>query len=394
MKKKNLLFLLVGLIIVGVGYSQTITVISPHRGDVWEKGKTYTIRWTKIGNMISIVKISLMHNERKILGITDSTFNDGSFRWTIPKSIGDGEYRIRVQTTDNHVYDYSEVFRIKSEPAVLIPKPDFKPIKIGVEKRSNYIYGRFENIGLADYSGPLLITARIESSPVTSIKSITRLGSDYLHFRKKMNLTFPHGTLASVAFVHFHRTLKHYCFMVEMNINPDRSVEESDYSNNKLRKIVSWRGDNEVDLGIREISIKNFQTGRYIRIRRNGEISINEDYVNNNGRVHYLEFAVRVINSGGKDVPGGAAYVKAAKDDRRLSLLPLSGRFPHFALPKCSSKTIYYSINILLLGSNKGRTKMSFDVFDNSSGHNVISEKLFDDNFFKFNLKYDFSTIP
>ena len=115
--KKLLMFFLIAIFIVAFSYSQSITVTSPHSGDFWEKGKTYTITWTKSGNMNANVKIRLFQGGTKVLSITNSTVNNGSYNWTIPATIPNGSYKIRVKTIDNAVYDDSDVFTIANTPA-------------------------------------------------------------------------------------------------------------------------------------------------------------------------------------------------------------------------------------------------------------------------------------
>ncbi len=95
----------------------TITIVSPHSGDIWFKNTQYTISWAKSGNMNPNVKIRLMKNGIKILGIIDNTANNGSFSWTIPSSLPAGTYKIRVKTVDNLVYGDSESFTISEKPS-------------------------------------------------------------------------------------------------------------------------------------------------------------------------------------------------------------------------------------------------------------------------------------
>ncbi len=127
MKKKVVLLFLVWIFIVTFSYSQTISLISPHSGDTWYKGHSYTISWTKSGSMNVNVKIRLMQGGVKILGIVDSTANDGSYSWTIPDSLPSGNYQIRVKTIDNAVYDDGESFTITDTPqqiaSITVTKP-------------------------------------------------------------------------------------------------------------------------------------------------------------------------------------------------------------------------------------------------------------------------------
>ncbi len=114
MKKKVLLFLLIAVFITAMSYAQSITVTNPHSGSTWHKGSTYTIRWTKSGSMDNNVKITLYKPDHTTLQmiIVRPTANDGSFSWTIPNSIPNGQYIVRVKTIDNQVYDDSDVFNI------------------------------------------------------------------------------------------------------------------------------------------------------------------------------------------------------------------------------------------------------------------------------------------
>ncbi len=120
MRSKFFLILIIVFTLASIGFSQSITVTNPHSGDFWEKGKTYTITWTKSGNMNANVKIRLMQGNTKILAVTDSTPNNGSYSWTVPASLSNGSYHIRVKTIDNAVYDDGEVFTIGNAPAANI----------------------------------------------------------------------------------------------------------------------------------------------------------------------------------------------------------------------------------------------------------------------------------
>ncbi len=98
-----------------------IVVTNPHSGDTWTKGQTYTIIWTKSGTMDSNVKITLYKPDHTTLQtiIAKPTANDGSYDWTIPDSIPNGQYIVRVKTMDNTVYDDGETFTIIENPVQL-----------------------------------------------------------------------------------------------------------------------------------------------------------------------------------------------------------------------------------------------------------------------------------
>jgi hypothetical protein len=103
---------LIAVFITAMSYAASITVTNPHSGTTWHQGTTYTITWTKSGTMNANVKIRLYQGSTKVLNITNSTPNDGSYSWPIPSSLPDGSYVIRVKTLDNAVFDDSDSFNI------------------------------------------------------------------------------------------------------------------------------------------------------------------------------------------------------------------------------------------------------------------------------------------
>ncbi len=122
MKRKVLMLLLIAVFMIAFSYAQSITVTNPHSGSTWHKGSTYTIGWTKSGSMDNNVKITLYKPDHTTLQmiIVRPTANDGSFSWTIPNSIPNGQYIVRVKTIDNQVYDDSDNFTISE--SVIQPK--------------------------------------------------------------------------------------------------------------------------------------------------------------------------------------------------------------------------------------------------------------------------------
>jgi 5-hydroxyisourate hydrolase-like protein (transthyretin family) len=122
MKRSKVLMLAVTFLFIGsLAYSQTITLTNPHSGDTWCKGTAYNITWAKTGSQDANVKIRLYDTTgtTKILDITNSTANDGSFGpWNVPASVANGNYVVRVKTLDNAVWDDSDVFAITACPTV------------------------------------------------------------------------------------------------------------------------------------------------------------------------------------------------------------------------------------------------------------------------------------
>ncbi len=93
--------------------AQSISVTAPRTGNSWDHGETKTISWIKTGTMHGLVKIRL-YNEAgvKVFDIVDSTDNDGNYSWTVPETIGAGNYMLRVKTIDNRVFGDSGFFGI------------------------------------------------------------------------------------------------------------------------------------------------------------------------------------------------------------------------------------------------------------------------------------------
>ena len=79
----------------------------------WKRKTIQTITWTKTGTQASDVKIRLYRNGFLKLVIVSSTANDGTHNWkvtgTLPRGSG---YKIRVNTSDFKINDYSDTFSI------------------------------------------------------------------------------------------------------------------------------------------------------------------------------------------------------------------------------------------------------------------------------------------
>ncbi len=127
--KRLLLFMLVIIITMGMLSAATITVTKPASGETVVKGSPYTIQWTKSGSQDASVKIRLYNTAGtiKILDITNSTANNGSFSWPVPNSVANGNYVVRVKTLDNVTWDDSGVFTISDVPSpaatITVTKP-------------------------------------------------------------------------------------------------------------------------------------------------------------------------------------------------------------------------------------------------------------------------------
>jgi len=93
----------------GVTAIPSITVTSPNGGEVWERNKTYEIKWTSSGGAGANVEIQLWKGEVINQGIIASTENDGSYQWTVPSNQDFGtNYRIKISSTSISVSDFSD----------------------------------------------------------------------------------------------------------------------------------------------------------------------------------------------------------------------------------------------------------------------------------------------
>ncbi len=106
----------------------SITVTYPLVGAIWQIGSTQDIIWNKSGTQDANVKLRLYQNDVKIMDITDSTPNDGSYSWTILNTVAPASnYVVRVKTTDNLIYDDSDTMTISPtntmKAAIISPSP-------------------------------------------------------------------------------------------------------------------------------------------------------------------------------------------------------------------------------------------------------------------------------
>ena len=66
------------------------------QAELWVPGYTYTIKW-KVNDNFDHVNISLVRKYNHIMMISNSTNNDGSFQWKVPKNISHSHhYRIKL----------------------------------------------------------------------------------------------------------------------------------------------------------------------------------------------------------------------------------------------------------------------------------------------------------
>jgi len=96
------------------GGSDSITVTKPNSASDWCRNSNNFITWDHTGSFAT-VKIKLYTSaDTFVTDITNSTNNDGSYSWHIATFRATGYYKIKVLSTDDTVWDFSDVFHIKS----------------------------------------------------------------------------------------------------------------------------------------------------------------------------------------------------------------------------------------------------------------------------------------
>ena len=112
--KKAMWGIIILVFVVAMASAQTVTVTKPAAGETWIKGTTYTVTWTKNGTMPDLVRLSLRdpNTLAEVKLIQDNVTNTGTWPWTVPSGIVDGQYRLRVKVKNVAVQDDSDVFKI------------------------------------------------------------------------------------------------------------------------------------------------------------------------------------------------------------------------------------------------------------------------------------------
>ncbi len=86
--------------------SASITITDPSGSATWEKGKRYTIKWESTAIRGS-VKIDLIDPGDRVTPLVRQTLNNGKYSFTLMQNMADGNYRIRVSSTDGKTFGES-----------------------------------------------------------------------------------------------------------------------------------------------------------------------------------------------------------------------------------------------------------------------------------------------
>ncbi len=128
MIKRNIFIIIVFFILAGLIFPQSITVTEPDPGETWYKGQTYDIKWTSSGCTDNNIKINIFKNSVAVSNFVEqlTSSDTGSKSWTIPSSYANGNYIIRIKTSDNNCIGDSGVFQIADQQGgtLTVTEPD------------------------------------------------------------------------------------------------------------------------------------------------------------------------------------------------------------------------------------------------------------------------------
>jgi hypothetical protein len=111
--KKLVLCTTACVVLVGILFSQEVTVTQPNAGSEWMKGKTHTIQWRSAGKVPAYVKLMIYSPEsRRTQVIMKRSVNKGKFEWTVPRDLPPGNYEVHLSTVDGQLLARSKVFKI------------------------------------------------------------------------------------------------------------------------------------------------------------------------------------------------------------------------------------------------------------------------------------------
>lgn len=170
-----------------------IKVTSPGRNEVWEKGKTYTIRWESKG-IRGNVKIMLLAggprpalkvSEAKAFEITRNINNSGSYSYLVPDNLPDGMYKVQIMTIDESIKGAGEgtvaIRGQKTAVAKVASQQDHAKVapagkrgaKTGVEPSGKTAVDKTSQGAAAASAGATVATGKTASTTATPAKGAT-----------------------------------------------------------------------------------------------------------------------------------------------------------------------------------------------------------------------------
>ncbi|MDZ4182934.1 MAG: Ser-Thr-rich GPI-anchored membrane family protein [Candidatus Cloacimonadaceae bacterium] len=159
---------------------QNITILSPNGGETWNKGETYPITWQMddMNGNVAIILVRVQNNHRRRFVIAHNAPNTGSFAWTIPNFIPDGNnYRIVVRLRDNPAsFDVSDApFAIVDNPIAVTVSPN--PVREGTKISFELTESTPTRISIYNIKGQLVRTL-IDSANLSGNQNIYWDGKD------------------------------------------------------------------------------------------------------------------------------------------------------------------------------------------------------------------------
>lgn len=112
-----------------ISLPRSITVVYPNGGEVWEKGKSYSIKWAS-RNYSGSLKIRLKgiasNNAESWYQVGENIPNKGSFSFTVPNNVVEGKkYKIFIMTQDEQVQDQTDgYFGISLPMSITVKEPN------------------------------------------------------------------------------------------------------------------------------------------------------------------------------------------------------------------------------------------------------------------------------
>ena len=164
--KKAVFIAAFSFVLGGIGWAQQITVTQPAAGVTWNMGGTYVIQWTSTGTTKPTVKIMLWKDGTFVTDIVESTPNNGSYSWTIPTTLGPGNYKVRVRTIGDNIVGIGPAFNIASASSSTPPIKVTRPIDPGDRAGLRFKFPALSvsDVKLVPYEDGLVITFAYRNS--------------------------------------------------------------------------------------------------------------------------------------------------------------------------------------------------------------------------------------
>lgn len=132
----------------------SIRVLSPNGGEVWETGSQYSIRWAVQGSVGSAVRVEALHGG-SVIFIANAQAPAGSVSWLVPQSLaGASNLRIRVSGLVSDTSDGA--FSVRA-----------KPLKVTAPNGGVLFRGSTINVGVGGPPGASVNVALV--GPVTTV---------------------------------------------------------------------------------------------------------------------------------------------------------------------------------------------------------------------------------